>query len=507
MVARPEHVVKCSWRMFEIAELGRSLSKKEYDEILPQLRTDLLEVQRQLQDADFPVLVLLNGVEGAGKGEALNLLHEWMDARYLHAHALGEPTAYQELRPEYWRFWMSLPRRGRIGVYVGNWYTQPILKRVFDRIDDIALDAELHRINDFERALIQDGALIIKLWFHLSKDEQKRRFKQLASDPKTAWRVTKRDRKYFKHYEAFRLASERALRETSTGEARWTVIEGVDRRYRNVTMAQHVLDRVRAHLVRRAGARAAPIPEEPVPNPMTILDHVDLTKKLSRKEYDTELDRLQARLALAAREAHARGIGATLVFEGWDAAGKGGAIRRLLPALDARQFRVIPVSAPTDEELAHHYLWRFWRHLPEPGKITIYDRSWYGRVLVERVEGFAKEPAWRRAYKEINDFEEQLSEFQIVLAKFWLHISADEQLRRFEEREKIPWKQHKITADDYRNREKYHRYEAAADEMIGRTSTEFAPWTLVAAENKHHARIEVLRTVCERLEAGLKRNG
>ena len=192
-----------------------------------------------------------------------------------------------------------------------------------------------------------------------------------------------------------------------------------------------------------------------------------------------------------------------LALEGWDAAGKGGAIRRVTHALDARMYRVIPIAAPTDEERAHHYLWRFWRHLPRLGRITIYDRTWYGRVLVERAEGFASEAEWMRAYKEINEFEEQLTEHGIVLVKYWLHISADEQLERFKERETAPWKQYKITPEDYRNREKMNLYEQAASDMIARTSTEFSPWTLVEANDKRYARIKVLRTLCDRLDAAL----
>jgi polyphosphate kinase 2 (PPK2 family) len=317
--------------------------------------------------------------------------------------------------------------------------------------------------------------------------------------------VTRRDRRYYKRYDQFRRASERALRETSTGDARWTVIEGEDARYRNVTMARHVLARIRTHLQARVAVREHPPMVEPKTNPVTILDQLDLTQKVSGRAYENQLERWQGRLARAAREAYARGVGATLVFEGWDAAGKGGAIRRLIPALDARQFRIIPIAAPTEEERAHHYLWRFWRHLPGPGRVTIYDRSWYGRVLVERVEGFANEAEWRRAYKEINDFEEQLVESGMVLVKYWLHISGDEQLRRFKEREQIPWKRHKITEEDYRNREKSPLYEAAADEMIGRTSTEYAPWTLVEAESKHFGRIKVIKSFCKALEAAIRR--
>ena len=493
--------------MFEIAELGRKLPKKEYRETVPALRTELLAAQRELKEADFPVVVLLNGVEGAGKGEALNLLHEWMDARYMHAHALGEPTLVHAEHPEFWRFWMALPPHGRVGLFVGNWYTQPIVRRAFGDMKTAEFERSIGRINAFEKALHDDGALILKYWFHLSEAGQHKRLERLSGDPERAWRVTKKDRRYLKRYGQLRRVSEHALRETSTGEAPWTLIEGTDSRYRNVTMARHLLEELRKHLRERSSKPTrAPTPaavSKVEERPVTILDQLDLSLKLPRKKYARELERWQGRLAVLAREAYEKQVGAILVFEGWDAAGKGGAIRRMIRALDARQYRVIPIAAPTDEELAHHYLWRFWRHLPMRGKLTIYDRSWYGRVLVERVEGYARPEEWRRAYHEINEFEEQLCEFGLVVAKFWMHISPEEQLRRFKEREHKPWKQHKITEEDYRNRAKIPAYQVAADEMIGRTSTEYAPWTLVEADDKPYARVKVLRTVCERLEQAL----
>jgi polyphosphate:AMP phosphotransferase len=491
--------------LFEIAELGRKIEKDEYKQIVPELRTELLAVQRALAEADFPVLILLNGVEGAGKGEALNLLYDWMDARYMEAHALGEPTPHQAEFPEYWRFWMSLPSRGRIGVYIGNWYTQPILHRVFGETTEAAFESQLERVNRFEQELIADGALILKFWFHLGKDAQKRRLKRLSKDPETAWRVTKKDKSYFKLYDAFRSVSERAIVHTSTGEAQWIVVEGSDWRYRNVEMGRRILSSIKSHMERRKVGKEPRSVEPPRPDPMTILDQLDLSNALPRKTYDKQLEHWQGVLARRARQAYEKKVSAIFMFEGWDAAGKGGAIRRLIHPLDARQFRVIPIAAPTDEELAHHYLWRFWRQLPPRGNITIYDRSWYGRVLVERIEGFATVEERRRSYREIRDFEEQLYEHGIGLAKFWLHISQDEQLRRFKERETIPWKQHKITAEDYRNREKNHQYEVAADEMVGRTSTEYAPWTLVEAEDKKYGRIKVLETACRVLEETLDR--
>ncbi len=488
--------------MFETAELGRSLTKDEFEAQEPELRTGLLRVQKQLYGADFPVIILVNGVDGAGKGDTVNLLHEWMDARYLVTQAFGAPTEEERQRPPYWRFWMSLPAHGRIGIFFGSWYTDPILQRTYGKLDDNDLDAAMRRVNAFEKALVDDGALIIKLWFHVSKKQQKKRFKSLEKSPETSWRVSRLDWKHHELYDDFRGVCSRALRETSTGEAPWTVIEGMDARFRHATVARHIIERIDHRLASPKPPRPAP-PNPDVPNPVTILDSLDLTQSLAKSDYEEQLAGEQARLNRLSRRIQKKQLGVILAFEGPDAAGKGGAIRRLTHALDARQYRVIPIAAPTDEEKAHHYLWRFWRHLPRLGRFTIYDRSWYGRVLVERAEGFASEAEWMRAYKEINDFEEQLVDRGIVLVKYWLHIDADEQLRRFHERETQAWKQYKITPEDYRNREKMNLYEQAASDMVARTSTEFSPWTLVEANDKRYARVKVIRTACDRIEAAL----
>lgn len=489
--------------MFETAELGRKLEKSEHKQRVGELRTQLLKLQRELDDADFPVIILVNGVDGAGKGDVVNILNEWMDTRNIANAAFGEPTEEERHRPPFWRYWMALPPAGRIAIFTGAWYTKPILDRAYGNIDDADLDAALHRVNAFEKALADGGALIVKIWLHISKKGQKKRFKKLQKNASTSWRVTDRDWKHTKLYNVFRRVCERTIRETSTGDAPWRVIEAHDARYRDVSVAEHIATSIRRRLDRQVVVHER-VPEPPVDDPDTILDTLDLSLTVPKETYRERLGRLQGRLNELSRLAAQKEIGVTVVFEGADAAGKGGCIRRLLPALDARHCAIIQVAAPTDEERAHHYLWRFWRHLPRLGRFTIYDRSWYGRVLVERVEGFASRTDWMRAYKEINDFEEQLVDHGIVLFKFWLHISDEEQLRRFEERERVPWKKYKITDEDYRNREKANQYEAAANDMIERTSTEYAPWKLVSCEDKRHGRLEVLQVMCDRLQRVLK---
>ncbi|MEI9942409.1 MAG: polyphosphate:AMP phosphotransferase [Pseudomonadota bacterium] len=488
--------------MLKSAELGRTLSKQDYDAGLGDLRTSLLKAQAELEQANFPVMILLNGADGAGKAETLNVLSEWLDARFLRTEAFAEPTEAERARPEFWRYWMSLPRAGQIGLFLGSWYTKPILERVMEGGKAYAFEQALLRINAFERTLADGGALFIKLWFHVGKKEQKHRLKAEESGKSTRLLVSKTNWQHHERYDDFIPVTERVLRDTSPGHAPWTVIESGDDRYRNMTAGRAVLAQIQHRLAVRT-ASDAPRAEPDTPDPVTILDRLDLSLSLAKPVYEKRMAELQGSLGGLARKLRKRNRSAIFLFEGSDAAGKGGSIRRLVWALDARQYHIIPISAPTDEERAHHYLWRFFRQLPRRGNITIYDRSWYGRVLVERVEGFATEEAWHRSYKEINDFEEELTRDGIVLVKFWLQISPEEQLRRFHDREREPWKQHKITAEDYRNRQKTHQYKAAAAEMIARNSTEYAPFKLVEAEDKHYARIKVLETVCERLERAL----
>ncbi|OLP15799.1 polyphosphate:AMP phosphotransferase [Leptolyngbya sp. 'hensonii'] len=490
--------------MFESAEIGHKLSKEKYEAQEPDLRIQLLEMQEDLKQAPFPVIILIGGVDGAGKGETVNLLHEWMDPRYLQTHAFGPPSDEEQERPEAWRFWRVLPPKGRIGIFFGSWYTRPIIDRVYGKTKDGDLEAAMVRINAFEKALVDDGALIIKFWFHLSKDAQEKRLNALMKNPATRWRVTETDWQHFKLYNKFRRISEHALRMTSTGEAPWMVIEGTDKRYRSITVGTSILKLISKRL---AGIPPAisPVssPTTVLQDPYTLLDTLDLSQSLSDEAYKQKLEKYQGQLNLLYRQAKAAGRSAILVFEGWDAAGKGGIIRRITSAIDARGYQVIPIAAPTDEERSHHYLWRFWRHLPRAGRITIFDRSWYGRVLVERIEGFATEAEWMRAYTEIVDFEQQLHEHGILLLKFWVHIDADEQMCRFEERQSTPYKHYKITEEDFRNRARWHDYELAANEMIERTGTSFAPWSLIEANDKKFARIKVLKIFCDRLQAAL----
>lgn len=490
--------------MFEAAELGHTISKKEFTKEEPQLHTKLLEAQRVLRNTKIPVIVIVSGVEGAGKGEVVNRLNEWLDTRGIQTHAFWDESDEVRERPPYWRFWRSLPSRGTIGIMFGSWYTKPIIDYVYGNIDESEYERHLHRIAEFERTLTEDGALIVKFWFHMSKKDQKSKLKKEKKDKKSSPFL----KKFSKRYDEFSSASEHAIRITNQGECPWYLVEAVDRRYRDLSVGRILLNAIEQRLNKQPGTTSQPkahklLPAETQNKMITILDHIDLGSKLSGKEYDRLLEKYRARFYKLAWAARNKKRSSIAVFEGWDAAGKGGCIRRLTAAMDARLYKVISIASPTDEEKAHHYLWRFWRHVPMAGYVTIYDRSWYGRVLVERVEKFASEEEWMRAYQEINEFEEQLCEHGIVLTKFWIHLSKDEQLRRFKERGTVPWKAHKITDEDWRNRDKWDDYKTAINDMVLHTSTEYTPWILVPSNDKKFARIEILKTFCTRLEEAL----
>lgn len=489
--------------MFEAVEgeLAK-IDKKAFDKREARLRTLLLETQYKILEAQrFPVIILINGVDGAGKGETVNLLTEWMDPRHIHAHAVAKPTDEELERPPMYRFWRKLPPKGKIGVFFGSWYTRPIIEHAYDAWSKQEFADSLAEIRRFETMLVREGALIVKYWFHLSKKAQKKRLEELASDKWTSWRVTKEDWKNFARTDEFRRTSERALSQTWTDEAPWTLVDGRDAHARALFVGETLLSAMSDRLA--VEEKPAAKPKTAIKGSAARLTKLDLSPKVDKDSYEKRLAKAQRRLALLTRHKKFRSLSPVLVFEGADAAGKGGAIRRITRALDARIYEVIPVAAPTDEEKAQPYLWRFWRNAPRDGKVVIFDRSWYGRVLVERVEGFCATQDWRRAFDEINDFEQQLVGAGCPIAKFWLQISPAEQLRRFKEREDIAWKKFKITDEDWRNREKWSAYQIAASQMIEKTDTKAARWTVVAAEDKYHARLTVLDTICDTIERAL----
>jgi len=371
--------------MFEATKVGRSVGKDEFKDQRDELRTQLLEAQRRLRESNIPVIVIVSGVEAAGKGEVVNRL-----TRGVQTFAFWEQSDEERERPRWWRFWRTLPPRGEIGILFGGWYLDPIEHRFQGHCDDAALDAE-----DFERMLTQDNALIIKFWFHLSEPDQKRRLKELSRDDRSRWKMLPQKSKFSEQYALFEHVAERVIRQTDRGIAPWYLVEAEDTRYRDLTVGKTLLQAINARLSQQV-VTEPPTAADPLQLPesasaqITILDQLDLTQTLPKDDYKEALRQLQQDVNELAWTAYKARRSTVLVFEGVDAGGKGGAIRRITSAVDARLYRTMSVAAPTDEEKAHHYLWRFWRHVPRAGHMIMYDRSWYGRVLVERVEGYAK---------------------------------------------------------------------------------------------------------------------
>ncbi len=505
--------------MFRAVELGQTVSKKEFKKRSVTLRQELLEAQIQLgRCSEFNVLIDFAGVDAAGKGSMVNTLHSWMDTRLISTNAYGTLTEEERMQPAFWRYWRDLPRAGQIAINLSGRYSRPILDQVNQEITDAEYVAELKRILAFERALADDGTLILKFWMHLGKDAQKKRLELLESNPDTSWRVTDRDWDNWKKYDRFIETAERAITETNTEFACWFIVDCMDQNYRTLAVAKILADALRSRLETTVGsfggkslidksaiAAEDTIPDAPVDH-VSVFSTIDMSPKLDKSAYKRKLAKQQRRLHLLQRDALEQARSSIVVMEGPDASGKGGAIRRLIPTLDARNYRVLQYGKPTDEEEVRHYLWRFWRSIQPAGHLTIFDRSWYGRVLVERVEGFANEAEWRRAFAEINEFENHLIENGTILVKFWLHITPDEQKARFDDRRRKPYKQWKLTREDWRNRSKWYEYENAAHDVIKYTSTHASPWEIIPANNKNYARISVLKTFADHLEVSLDRH-
>ena len=491
--------------MFAAVEVGAKVKKEEFERLLPGIRVDLLNLQFDLLKLDIPVIVVIAGPDRRGCAELFQNLHEWLDARRIDARASEPPSEEERERPFFWRWWRALPRRGRMGLFLGDWTWRTIVRRTLGKAKRAELERSVEHIRSFERALAADGALLVKLWVHVSKKKLAKRVEERGEcDRRVRW-TEPEDSAVLAHYDEGLKVAEKVLRATDQPAARWHLIEGTDREHRDLEALRVLLGMLHGRLEGGDVALAAARVVEDVPSvaPDLTLARVDLGKTLPDERYERQLARWQDRAFELSEAAYERGLTNLIVFEGPDAAGKGGAIRRLTQSLNATRYRIVPIAAPTEEERAYQYLWRFWTKIPRAGRLLVFDRSWYGRVLVERVEGFAKEDEWRRAYHEILDFETELVEHDILLTKFWLHIDEKEQQRRFAAREETPYKKYKIGAEDYRNRAKWPEYVVAANEMFQRTSSHAAPWHLVPANDKRWARVEVLRTFCQRLERRL----
>lgn len=508
--------------MLEKVDLLKKLSKEEYKEKMSQLETKIGQLQRECKALKIPIMIVFEGFGAAGKGLQIGKLIQSMDPRGFHVYPVKNETEEERMHPFLWRFWIKTPEKGRIAIYDGSWYRRVLIDRFEKRTKEKELPEAFHSINSFEEQLTDDGTVIIKLFLDISKKEQKKRFDKLQKNKETAWRVTQGDLERNAKYNEYAAMMEDMLFKTDTDYAPWTIIEATDRRFATVKIYTTVVKAMADQIEKLERQRKKDTADQETDDHMnvsevareadkelrelqvSILSKADLSLKYTREEYEAKLDKLQKKIEKLHGELYRRRIPVVLGFEGWDAGGKGGAIKRLTAKMDARGYAVNPTASPNDIEKAHHYLWRFWRAMPKAGHVAIFDRTWYGRVMVERIEGFCTKEEWQRAYKEINDMEKDLCDAGAIVIKFWMHIDKDEQERRFKERQENPEKQWKITDEDWRNREKWDQYEDAVNEMLLRTSTDYAPWVVVEGNDKYYARVKVLKTVVDAIEERLK---
>ena len=508
--------------MLEKVDLSKKLSKEEYKEKMSHLETRIGQLQRECKALKIPIMIVFEGFGAAGKGLQIGRLIQSMDPRGFHVFPIKNETEEERMHPFLWRFWTKTPEKGRIAIYDGSWYRRVLIDRFEKRTKEKELPEAFHSINSFEKQLTDDGTVIIKLFLDISRKEQKKRFEKLQKNKETAWRVTQGDLERNAKYNEYAAMMEDMLFKTDTDYAPWTIIEATDRRFATVKIYTTVIKAMADQIEKQERQKKKVTADQETEDHMnvsevareadkelrelqvSILSKADLSLKYSREEYEEKLDKLQKKIEKLHGELYRRRIPVVLGFEGWDAGGKGGAIKRLTAKMDARGYAVNPTASPNDIEKAHHYLWRFWRAMQKAGHVAIFDRTWYGRVMVERIEGFCTKEEWQRAYKEINDMEKDLYDAGAVVIKFWMHIDKDEQERRFRERQENPEKQWKITDEDWRNREKWDQYEDAVNEMLLRTSTDYAPWVVVEGNDKNYARVKVLKTVVDAIEERLK---
>ncbi len=492
--------------MLDKIDLNVTLDKETFQTKRKAYVNQIAALQRKAKTLNIPILIIFEGWDASGKGTLINKLTVPLDPRNLVVYSSRKQLSDDELKRHFlWRYWTRIPGRGQTVIFDEGYYNAVV--------SDLTMNSDERRhryreINEFEKMLADSGVIVIKFFIHISKKEQKARFKKLLKNPSTRWRVTKDDLAQNKNYKKVKKEIDFGLELTDSESAHWHIIEGNDRRFATIKM----MDILATELERGIEIRektVAPeskplISAEDDPYRTSVLSGIDMSPSLTREDYETELKAYQKRLRILEYELYRRRVPVIIGFEGWDAGGKGGAIKRLCHNLDPRGYVVHPTASPSKEELAHHWLWRFWKNIPKQGHIAIFDRTWYGRVMVEPIEGFCSAEEYNRAFNEINTFERQMSEYGAVILKFWMNITKDEQEARFNARMENPDKQWKITDEDWRNREKWDQYEVAVDRMLLKTSTEHAPWIVVEGNDKLYARVKVIKTVVEAIEKKLK---
>lgn len=494
--------------------LENALSNKnksfDYKDLTKELEKSLYSLQQKIRDKKLPVIILLEGWGASGKGSLISDMIKMLDPRSFKVYSTMPATETERRYPMMKRFWEKIPEKGSIAVLDRSWYQELAIAKMEEDITDEEYTRRINSVNTFERQLSDDGYLIIKFFLHISQKEQKKRFVKLKEDSTTKWRVTELDKKRNKNYDEYYRQFDDMLVKTNSPHCPWRIIDTTDREFTRFQVFNILVSQI-TNAVNTEPA-AVQMLEETSHHfklaPCPALAEVKLENKvLQPNKYADELKKAQKELAKLHGKIYKKKIPVVMVFEGWDAAGKGGAIKRISYALDPRGYEAVPICAPDKRELNRHYLWRFWNNLPKSGHITIFDRSWYGRVMVEKIEGFTPPERCAMAYREINEFEAELVQEGAVVLKFWLQIDKDEQLRRFNDRMNTPEKRWKITDEDWRNREKWDEYESAVDEMLKKTSTADAPWNVIEANNKLYARIKIMNIIIDRISDYIKSSG
>lgn len=476
--------------------------EEELERRLQTAKAQLAQRQTMIRDKKLPVLVLLEGWGAAGKGSVLGKVIRNIDPRFFKVATMKQATEEEKRRPFLYRYFVKIPKAGKFMFMEGSWMDEVIKERLHEDIKEEDYKKRIQSIKRFERQLTDNGYVVMKFFFHIDEKEQKKRLEALLEDKNTQWRVDEDDLWQNRHYEKCLEIYDRYLCDTNQSTAPWYIIDAKNKKWAELQLLEILIKAIDTAFMNNA--LAVPILQNVFPlKPIPRLADISLDKELTEVEYKRELQKYQERLRELHNKLYRKKVPVIIAYEGWDAAGKGGNIKRITGALDPRGFEVHPIASPEPHEKARHYLWRFWNRLPKSGHIAIFDRTWYGRVMVERLEGFCSENDWQRAYNEINEFERELYDWGAVIIKFWVQIDRDTQLERFTDRQNTPEKQWKITEEDWRNREKWDLYEEAIDEMLQKTSTTFAPWHVLESNDKKYARIKALKTVIKEIEKRL----
>ena len=484
--------------MFEKYDLTKTIDDATFAESLPPLKARLSVLQRALRDRDIPVIIVIEGWNAAGLTMSTKEIIQALDPRGFTLHATDNPTDEERARPFMWRFWVKTPEKGRIAIFARSWYSRALAEKLSRVGWKKSLKDEIISINNFERQLSDSGGIIIKFFLHISKDEQKMRLMERERNPLTAWLVTPRIWDFHYHYDTYLPIIDEFIENTDTDYAPWHIIEATDRKYTILKVYSYLVKTLEKKVASKSEEQSRKVKLKSTTSfpKNQVQRRSSPVSSHSKEECQNMLDNLQIEMLELHYLLFKRKIPFIIVYEGWDAAGKGGNITRLARHMNPLGYDVLPVAAPNDYEKQHHYLWRFISHFPKAGHFGIFDRSWYGRVLVERVEGLCSEPEWQRAYQEINEMEQDyVKSSGGGIVKFWLEIDKDEQLKRFKQREEDPLKQYKITEEDWRNREQWDLYDLAVDEMLARTNTRYAPWIVIESDDKWYARVKTLKNV------------